>query len=100
MATAGKRRGTRRCSTIKTAPDPAKIGPLLREAGFAGSERDPISCVATFDPAGNPLRVSARYEDGWRCEMRLRKNRTYSLTQSLTIAFTSKGGALAEAAHD
>lgn len=80
-----------RTTTIKTKPDPAKVGPLLREAGFVGADGDPVSCVATFDAAGNPLRVSARYENGWRCEMRLRKDRTYSLTQSLTLSFERRG---------
>ncbi len=80
---AAKRRGARRGRTI--AADPAKIGPLLREAGFGVVESDPETCVATFDPENNLLRISARYEGGWRCELRLRKNRTYSLTKSLTV---------------
>lgn len=85
---ARKKRTSARAVSIRTTPDPAKIGPLLREAGFVGCDSDPISCVATFDAAGNPLSVSARYEGGWTCKMRLRKNRSYSLSQGVTVAFT------------
>lgn len=84
-----KRRGARRLTAIRTKPDPAAIGPMLRELGFAGADGDPISCCASFDAAGNPLRISAYYEGGWRCELRLRKNRSYSLTQSITMRVVS-----------
>lgn len=83
-------RRARRRSGFTTSPDVAKIGPLLREAGFVGSEADPVACIATFDDGGNPRCVSARYEDGWSCRMRLRRDGSYSLTQSFRMVI---GGA-------
>lgn len=78
-------RGRRDAGSLHTSPDPAQIGPLLREAGFLGSEDDPVSCRATFDASGKPKRVSARYADGWSCAMRLHRDGSFSLVQSFSI---------------
>lgn len=65
--------------------DPARVGPLLRDAGFVGSEVDPTKCHALFDAAGQPRRITAHYPDGWRCRMILRRDGPYSLSQSITL---------------
>jgi hypothetical protein len=66
-------------------PDPAKVGPLLREAGFLGSEGDPVECRASFDGSDRPRRIHARYADGWRCTMTFRADGSYSLSQAITL---------------
>jgi hypothetical protein len=68
----------------RTMPDPAVIGPLLREAGFVGSEADPVECSASFDGSNNPILIVARYADGWVCKMSFGKGGV-SLTQSITM---------------
>lgn len=82
-------RRTRRASNrLTTRPDPATIGPLLREAGFVGSTADPVECRASFDQDGTPRRVFARYPDGWTCTMVLSRG-AYSLTQSISMRVVS-----------
>lgn len=66
-----------------TQPDPAIIGPLLRDAGFRGSDADPTSCRASFDADGRPRRLHARYAEGWTCTMHLSADGSYSLSQSI-----------------
>ncbi len=77
-------RTRRPAGRLTSRPDPATIGPLLREAGFVGSEADPVECRASFDADGTPRRVFARYPDGWTCTMVLSRG-SYSLTQSISV---------------
>jgi hypothetical protein len=74
----------------QTQPDPATVGPLLRKAGFIGSESDPISVRASFDDEGRPRRVHARYAEGWTCCMHLALDGSYSLSQSVRMRVTGK----------
>jgi hypothetical protein len=74
----------------QTQPDPAVIGPRLREFGFIGSETNPISVRASFDAEGRPRRVHARYADGWTCTLHLSTDRSYSISQSLRMRVTGK----------
>jgi len=83
-------RPRRKAGWRQTAPDPATIGPLLRKAGFVGSEVDPISVRASFDDEGRPRRVHARYPEGWTCVMHLAIDGSYSLSQSIRMRVTGK----------
>jgi len=64
------------------SPDPAKVGPLLRECGFLAVETDPIEVSAHFDAADRPRRVHAKYEGGWRATLVLRADGSYSLSHT------------------
>jgi len=76
-------KGGRRTRGWRTVgQDPAKVGPLLREAGFRGSEADPVDVRASYDADGRPRRIHARYADGWSCVMHLAADRSYSLSQT------------------
>lgn len=87
----GRRKASRRQSrSIRTVEDPAKIGPLLRQAGFVGVESDPVTCSARFDHTGRPVSVRATYADGWSCTMRLHKDGSYSLSYSVSLTVRSK----------
>lgn len=66
-------------------PDPAKIGPLLRDAGFVGSDADPIRVSASFDQDERPRRIHAYYDSGWSCVMHLSADGSYSLSQSIRM---------------
>lgn len=78
-------RARRRSGWRMTSPDPAKIGPILREAGFIGSEADPIAVRASFDDAGRPRRIHAQYADGWTCVMHMSLDGSHSLSQCLRM---------------
>lgn len=73
-----------------TAPDPVTIGPLLRQAGFVGSDADPVSVSASFDADDRPRRVHARYADGWTCTMHLARDGAFSLTQSIRMRVSGR----------
>ncbi len=92
MAAARPRR--RATGRLHSMPDPAKFGPLLREAGFIGTKEDPIECRAWFDPDGTPRRVFARYPGGWTCTVTLRADGTVSsFTQGVSLRVTGKKAA-------
>lgn len=84
------RQSRRRSGWRATQPDPADVAPLLREAGFIGSKADPISCQASFDVAGRPRRVHARYADGWSCTLHLAADGSHTLSQCLRIRIVDK----------
>lgn len=73
-----------------TQPDPAVIGPMLRQAGFVGSEADPIAVRASFDDEERPRRIHARYADGWTCVMHLSLDRSYTLSQCLRMRVSAR----------
>ncbi len=73
--------------------EPAKIGPMLRQAGFIGSERDPTSVRGSYDADGRPRRVHARYADGWTCTMHLAADGSYTLSQSLRMRVSGRAPA-------
>lgn len=85
------RQPRRRSGWRQTQPDPAKVGPLLRDAGFIGSEADPISVRASFDRDDRLRRVHARYAAGWTCVLHMTADGSYSLSQSLRLRATGRG---------
>ncbi|HEX8485712.1 hypothetical protein [Sphingomonas sp.] len=85
MARSHARRGWR-----STQPDPALIGPMLRQAGFIGSDSDPTSVRASFDADGRPRRIHARYAEGWTCAMHLSIDGSYSLSQSIRMRVSGR----------
>lgn len=80
MARAQARRGRR---TVKA--DLGKIGALLRDAGFVGTEIDPAGVTATRDAGGDVRRVHARYPGGWSCTLLRSRDGSYSLSQCWRI---------------
>lgn len=73
-----------------THPDPAVIGPLLRDYGFIGCETDPVRLSASWDDAGRPRRIHAHYAGGWSCTMNMAADGTYTLSQALRVRITSR----------
>lgn len=84
------RRARRPLGWRQTRPDPAKVGPLLRQAGFRASEDDPIYVRASFDGGENPRRIHARYANGWTCLMHLSIDGSFSLSQSFRVQFSGR----------
>ncbi|QPT09863.1 hypothetical protein [Sphingomonas paucimobilis] len=66
-------------------PDPAQIGPILRELGFVGAAADPCRVSASHDDTGRWRRIHAHYPDGWSCVVNLRADGSYSMSQSLRM---------------
>ncbi len=83
-------RNARRSGCRTTRPDPAKVGPLLRQAGFRGSDDDPVRVRATYDDQGRPRRVHAHFADGWSCVLYLASDGAYTLRQSLRIRVSGR----------
>ncbi|WP_066517686.1 hypothetical protein [Sphingobium cloacae] len=78
-----KRRGLRKVTLV-----PARALPLLREAGVLVPEGEPEIVYGYLDRSGAPRRVIARYADGWRADLRIRVDGSFSLTQSLRLKVT------------
>ncbi len=83
-------RPRRRSGWRTTQPDPAAIGPMLRDAGFVGSAADPVTVRASFDAQGRPRRIHARYPDGWTCVLHLSLDRSYSISQCLRLRVANR----------
>ncbi len=83
-------RSPRRAGWRSKQEAPAVIGPMLRQAGFIGSDSDPTSVRASYDADGRPRRVHARYADGWTCTMHLSLDGGFSLTQSIRMRVTGR----------
>ena len=82
-----KRRGLRKVQLV-----PARAIPLLREAGVVLPDGEPEIVYGYLDQSGAPRRVIARYPDGWRADLRIRIDGSFSLTQSLKIRVASHDG--------
>ncbi len=79
---------SRRGGWRQTNPEPAKIGPLLRECGFLGDDADPLEVTAHFDRQNRPRRIHATYPNGWKATLNLRVDGSFALSQS--VRFVSK----------
>lgn len=64
---------------------PADAMPLLREAGVISQEQDAETVMAWLSPSGQPRRIIARFPDGWRADLRIHVDGSFSMTQSLKI---------------
>lgn len=71
---------------------PARAIPLLKEAGVVIPDGEPEIVYGYFDRQGGPRRIIARYPDGWRADLRIRVDGSFSLTQSIKIRVASHGG--------
>lgn len=67
---------------------PANAVALLHEAGVVSRDQDPETVMAWLTPSGNPARIIARFPDGWRADLRIRTDGSFSLTQSLKLQVT------------
>lgn len=68
-----------RATSKRRELDLAKAGALLREAGFVGSEADPVSATGLYRD-GRIWRVDAAWDGGWRATCYIRKDGTVTLT--------------------
>ncbi len=73
-----------------TQPDPAAVGPMLREFGFIGCEVDPIRIRASWDDEGRPRRIHAHYAGGWTCTMNMAADGSYTMSQALRLRITTR----------
>ncbi|QPT09702.1 hypothetical protein [Sphingomonas paucimobilis] len=89
---------TRRPRWRTIRPDPAQIGPILRELGFVGPEGDPCRVTASHDDTGRWRRIHAHYPDGWTCVVNLRADGSYSMSQSLRLQVAGRPAAAREMA--
>jgi len=71
---------------------PANAMPLLREAGVISQDRDADTVMAWLSPSGEPRRIVARFPDGWRADIRIRVDGSFSMTQSLKLKAEIHGG--------
>lgn len=79
-----KKRGLRKVQLV-----PARAIPLLKEAGVVLPDGEPEIVYGYLDHQGGPRRIIARYPDGWRADLRIRVDGSFSLTQSLKIRVTA-----------
>lgn len=75
-----KRGGLRKVQLV-----PENALPLLREAGVLVPDGTPESVVGYLDRSGQPRRIIARFPDGWRADLRIRADGSFSLCQSLKL---------------
>ncbi len=80
MRSAAQRGKLRRVQLV-----PANVMPLLREAGVISREHDAETVMGWLSPSGEPRRIVARFPDGWRADLRIRVDGSFTLTQSLKI---------------
>ncbi|NML88361.1 hypothetical protein HHL26_04680 [Sphingobium sp. TB-6] len=80
-----KRRGLRKVQLV-----PARALPLLKEAGVMLPDGEPEIVYGYLDRQGGPRRIIARYPGGWRADLRIRVDGSYSLTQSLKLKLTTQ----------
>jgi hypothetical protein len=64
---------------------PANAMPLLREAGVISRDHDADTVMAWLSPSGEPRRIIARFPDGWRADIRIRVDGSFTMTQSLKL---------------
>lgn len=64
---------------------PANAMPLLREAGVISQEHDADTVMAWLSPSGEPRRIIARFPDGWRADIRIHIDGSFTMTQSLKL---------------
>jgi hypothetical protein len=77
----------------KIVLDPQQARPLLDEAGVRIPGGDPEIVHGWVDAAGRPRRILARYAGGWRAEIRMYLDGTFSLSQSIKIKSAPIAGA-------
>lgn len=71
---------------------PANAMPLLREAGVISQDQDADTVMAWLSPSGEPRRIVARFPDGWRADLRIYVDGSFSMTQSLKLKAEIHGG--------
>lgn len=74
----------------KAEVDPARVAPLLREAGFIACDGDPIQVTAWYDRESRPRRVDAKYPGGIRATFHIGITGGGSLTQSIQIKVSTR----------
>ena len=69
----------------KVRLDPAAAMPVLAEAGCIAAAGQPSQVYGYMNAAGEPRRILAHFQTGWRCDVRFHSDGTYSITQSRTF---------------
>jgi hypothetical protein len=64
---------------------PANAMPLLLEAGVISRDQDAETVMAWLTASGQPRRIIARFPDGWRADIRIRVDGSFTMTQSLKL---------------
>lgn len=79
----------------KVSLDLPGTGRMIREAGFDKTEGDPIEARGERDPHGTLRRIHARWADGWRVTIVVKKDGTGTLSyvRKLLVAKFIVGGA-------
>lgn len=71
----------------KIALNPDNALPLLTEAGVIAAAGVPTQVFGYVDRDGRPRRILAHFSEGWRADLHIHVDGSYSLTQSRKWTF-------------
>lgn len=79
------RKARKRTPLRKVQLVPANAMPLLLEAGVISRDKDADTVMAWLTASGEPRRIIARFPDGWRADLRIHVDGSFSMTQSFKL---------------